>query len=401
MSHSRIPHLPRQTASRLAVSTLVVVALLGPGSQASRANGAAPRADYAFAQQKVYGMHIALDTSATGTLTGTPFGVTTKTAAVYSPIAGLYAFSDGLEAQQAFSGPGTPSAPVENCSGNVPLTGTTPEFSSPAGERVLLQRMPTAWGNPKSIVTTAPVLADFPASNNFARADVYTTPNPDNTPVVPGSGSLPVSGPGGLYPPNGTDVPAGNLFSSGTGTLSIDSVAEALLTDSGIGTYGTGISEWVVQGGFAITGGVGQVSLNFSVVERLIAFASGPDKGVVAATNSFSWEVLDANLHSVWAQGPLGQNPSSTRILSHPNNGLSGATYNNNTLIDTDLYPGPNFYTFQTPPLQSGSYTYTITGKSSVDVNVVPEPSTYAMLGLAAAMACGLTLRRRRARTSS
>ncbi|MEI7782549.1 MAG: PEP-CTERM sorting domain-containing protein [Planctomycetota bacterium] len=214
--------------------------------------------------------------------------------------------------------------------------------------------------------------------------------------VFAGQGSLPVSGPGGLYPANGIDVPAGNLFSNDPGTLSMDSMAEALLTDSGVGTFGTGISEWVVLGSFNLAGGVGQVSLNFSLVERLIAFASGPDKGVVTASNALSWDVKDSNNNSVW--GALGQNPSTTRVLPHPNNGLFGATYNNNTLIETDIYPGPNVYTFQTPVLQPGDYTFVITGKSSVDVNAVPEPSTHAMIGLAAATLCGLAWRRSRRR---
>lgn len=382
----RFPRLFRQ----LAVSALATLALAGLGTRA-HAQTSAPKADYAFAQQKVYGMHISLDVPAASvaTLSGNPFGVTTKTAAVYSPIPGTSAFNDGLESQQAFSGPGTPLAPAENYSGNVP-TG----FSVPDRERVLLQLNPTPWGTAQGSVTNAPSLSDFPASNNFARADVYATPNPNNTVAPNGSGSLPVSGPGGLYPADGIGVPAGNLFSSGTGTLSMDSAAEALLTDSGIGTFATGISEWVVLGGFQLVGGVGQVSLNFSLVERLVAFASGVDKGVVTASNSLSWDVRGINNQSVW--GPNGQNPSTTRILPRPNNGLSGQTDNNNTLIDTDLYPGPNIVTFQTPVLQPGEYTFVIRGDSSVDVNAVPEPSTNAMIGLAAATLGGLTYRRRR-----
>lgn len=384
--HLRLAHI-------LAVLALAAPCLAGMGSTAE-ANGTAPRADYAFAQQKVYGMHIALDTASSGTLVGKNFGVTTKTAAVYSPIPGTSAFNDGLEALQAFSGPGAPVAPVENYSGNVPVTGSPPEFSSPPGERVLLQLNPTAWGIPKGSVTTAPVLADFPASNNFARADVYATPNPDNTISGSGSGSLPVSGPGGPYPADGINIPAGNLFSSGTGTLSMDSVAEALLTDAGNGTFGTGISEWVVLGAFDLIGGPGQVSLNFSLVERLIAFASGPDKGVVTASNTLSWDVKNLANQSVWG---FGQNPSSTRILPHPNNGFFGETINNNTLLDTDIYPGPVLYTFQTPVLEVGEYTFVITGKSSVDVNVVPEPGAHALLGLAGATIGGLAAWRRRA----
>lgn len=66
------------------------------------------------------------------------------------------------------------------------------------------------------------------------------------------------------------------------------------------------------------------VSLNFSLIERLIAFSAGPESGVVTATNVLSWDVKDINNDLVW--GILGQNPSTIRILSRPNNGFLGET---------------------------------------------------------------------------
>jgi hypothetical protein len=362
-----------------------------------RAEPSAGGAVYAFAQQKIYGMTMTTTPGSSATLVGDPngFAVKMSTKATVDTIPGITAHNGGLDALQSFIGSGTPLQPVENYSGNV-----SPGMSVPANERVLLQLNPTAPGTAGGFDTTNPVAGNFIAGHNFARSDSYVTNNPDQAVGPPGSGTVPANAPPGTWPPDGTTVAISKLFAPiGTpGTLSIDLVAEALLTDLEHGTISAGIADWVVTGKFRLTGDSlsrAAISLDFNITERLAVYSYEPLINIATASNGFTMDVLNSAGRSVF--GPfLGANPSITRLLSSPATGSE--TYNNNTAIPTHVYPGPVIVNFQTIPLAPGDYTFTIKGTTTAYVSAVPEPSTHASLALAAACGAAGWWRRRRLR---
>jgi hypothetical protein len=361
----------------------------------------APGAVYAYAQQKIYGMTLSATPGSGASLIGNPQGFSVKMSnlAGVDTIPGVVAHNGGLNAEQSFigAGPPSPSAPPENYSGNV-----SPGMSVPANERVLLQWNPTGAGVAGGFDASIPVAANFLAGHNFSRADAYVTPNPDNAVGPPTSGTIP--GPASAWPPGGTTVATSKLFAPvGTaGTLSIDAMAEALLTDEKHGTIGNGAADWVVTGKFNIVNSenplaTAGVSLDFNISERMVVYSYNPLINIATASNEFAMDVLDSNGRSVF--GPfLGTNPSTQRLLSSPATGSE--TYNNNTSQPTHLYPGPNAVNFQTAPLKQGDYTFTIKGTTTAYVTAVPEPSAGVLAAVALGTLCGgLQLRRKSAPT--
>lgn len=380
-------------ALRGAALFAVAIPALAPffATRALASHGAA----YAFAQQKVYGMTLVATPGSTATLAGDPAGFVVRmgSAATISAFTAGVSFNGGLDTPQAFVGTGSPAQPPENWVGNLP-----PGFSTPAAERVLLQAVPTAPGVPNGFVTTAPVATDFTLGDNVARADAYATPNPDTAIAPPGSGTPPANVPPGSWPPAGVGVPAGKLFAPiGTpGTLSIDSVAESLLTNRPHDTFATSIADWTVTGGFHVLGDAATraaVSFDFNLVERLVVYSGGTGLDAATASNRLALDIFDAGGRSVF--GPLlGANPSSTRMLTSLT--TFSQTYNNATFIPAHLYPGPVVVNFQTLPLAPGRYTFEIKGTTTAEVVAVPEPSATAAIASAVAVVL-VRARRRRA----
>jgi len=357
-----------------------------------------PSTSYAFAQQKVYGMTLSAAPGSNATISGDPAGFAVKMSTDASIAAlGLgVSFNGGLDPRQSFVTPALPAAPAENYSGNAPVG-----FSTPAGERVLLQHplVTTAAGVPNGFTTTAPVVGDFTDGFNFARSDAYATPNPDTAVAPPGSGTPPANVPPGSWPPSGTAVPSGKIFAAvGTpGTLSIDSVAEANLTTAPHDALATGVSDWTATGVFFVSGAAGSravVSFDFSLVERLVVFSTATSDDGAVASNRLSLDIFDSSGRSVF--GPLlGANPSSIRMLTSVS--TFAETYNNATAIPGHLYPGPVNVNFQSTALAPGRYSFAIKGGSTAMAVAVPEPGTTAALAAAAAtLLAGGAIRRRR-----
>ena len=349
-----------------------------------------PKAVYAFAEQKIYGMTLTGVPGSTATISGDPLGFSVKmtSAATADNFPGVVAHNGGLDVPQSFISNGSVLAPVENYIANT-------SFSSPTNERVLTQVTPTIPGVAKGFDTTDPVAAFVPGQN-YARSDAYVTPYTDTTNVSsPFSGTVP-SGAG--WPAVGNPISTGHIFAPvGSGdTLSIDSVAESLLTNADHNSIGSGVTDWVVTGKFQIFGNAGQqaaLSLDFNVVERLVVYSYNPLVNISTASNTLAFDVLDSRGRSVF--GPfLGTNPSATRLLSSPATGSE--TYNNNTGIISHLYPGPVLVNFQTKPLDVGDYTFTIKGTTTAYVSAVPEPGTNLSLAMAGAMGLVAYLRRRK-----
>ena len=367
----------------------------------SWADAPSPYAVYAFAQQKIYGMTLTAIPGGNATLIGDPLGFAVKmsTAASVDSFPGVGAHNGGLDAQQTFIGSALPLPPPENYTDNVPAG-----YGIPAGERVLQQLNPTGQGAPKGITIGIPVASDFLVGRNFARSDVYVAPNPDLLPIGPGSGTIPANVPPGSWPPVGSTINISHLFSpiGSPDTLSIDLVAETLLTDVAHGTISDGVSDWAVTGKFRVASEdpnarVG-VSLDFNVIERMAVYSVEPLTNIATCSNEFSFDVLDGFGNSVFG-GLLGANPSIARLLSSPATGSE--VYNNNTNVPTHIYPGPGATSFQTVPLAPGDYSFTIKGTSTAYVSALPEPGMNAAIAVAAAGWAAWWRRRRRSGASS
>jgi len=182
-------------------------------------------------------------------------------------------------------------------------------------------------------------------------------------------------------------------------TLSVDLLAETLLTSATHGTISNGISDWAVAGKFSVVSEnpdarVG-VSLDFNVVERMAVYSYAPLTNIAIASNAFSFDVLDSLGSSVFG-GLLGSNPAISRLLSSPATGSE--VYNNNTNVPTHIYPGPGVASFQTAPLAPGDYSFTIKGTSTAYVSALPEPGMNAALAITSAGGIAWLQRRRRSR---
>jgi hypothetical protein len=405
-SLAKVAHICGRTRLLLHTTSAEIVMMIAAtalafAAQSSRAaDPPAPTAMYAFAQQKVYGMTLSPVAGGNATLVGDPLGFVVKmsTAASVDTTPGINAHVGGLDADQSFIGSGLPVPPPENWTNNAPLG-----YSLPVGERVLVQLNPTGQGVPQGITVGTPVATDFLLNNNFARADVYTAPNPDPLPPGPASATIPTL-PVGSWPPLGSMVDTNRLF-AGVGsanTLSIDLVAETLLTSATHGTISNGMSDWAVTGKFSIVSEnpnarVG-VSLDFNVVERMAVYSYAPLTNIATASNLFAFDVLDGVGSSVFG-GLLGSNPSIARLLSSPATGSE--VYNNNTNVPTHIYPGPGVASFQTVPLAPGDYSFTIKGTSTAYVSALPEPGMTAAFAVVAAGGAAWWRRRRRPAKSS
>lgn len=350
----------------------------------------ANNAVYAFAQQKIYGM--TLTASGNATLVGDAVrGLSLKmtTAATSDNFPGAFAVNGGLDVKQSFISNGSVPKPMENFVKNTP-------YSAPSNEIVLRQAIATALGTQRGFATDD-LAPHFTSGQNFSRSDAYVTPAPDAR-TFEGSASPPT---GAGWPTSGTPIAAGKLFApiGSRGTLSIDSVAEALLTTADHDSIGSGLSDWVVTGRFKIVGrkdAVAAVKLDFNVAERLVVHSHEPIKNISTASNSLAFDVLDGFGRSVFGSGFLGNNPSATRLLSSPATGSE--TYNFNTVNSTNLFPGPSRVDFQTEFLPVGDYTFTIKGTTTAYVSAVPEITSHALLATAGVCAAAFSIGRRRSR---
>lgn len=349
-SFAKVAHICGRTRSLLHTTSAAIVMMIAAtalafAAQSSRAADPAPTAMYAFAQQKIYGMTLSPIPGGSALLVGDTAGFVVKmsTAASVDSAPGINAHIGGLDADQSFIGSGLPLPPPENWTNNAPLG-----YSVPVSERVLVQLNPTGQGVPKGITKGIPVPSDFALNNNFARSDVYTAPNPDPLPPGAASATIPTL-PLGSWPPLGSMVNTNRLF-AGIGspnTLSVDLIAETLLTSATHGTISNGISDWAVAGKFSVisedpNARVG-VSLDFNVVERMAVYSYAPLTNIAIASNAFSFDVLDSLGSSVFG-GLLGSNPAISRLLSSPATGSE--VYNNNTNVPTHIYPGPGVANF-------------------------------------------------------
>ena len=82
--------------------------------------------------------------------------------------------------------------------------------------------------------------------------------------------------------------------------------------------------------------------------------------------------------------------PSYNRQLAYPLVG-QGTRNDNKTAATTTM----NTISFVSPMIDAGTYTFSIQGSTTINVTVVPEPSSYVMMGLGLVTVGGLRFRRK------
>ncbi len=299
---------------------------------------------YAFAQQKAYNMTL-VSVNSSGNLVNGAFNVSTNTSAGLAGYPGQTSTVPVLDAQQSYLG--TAPAPSENLSGPAVQPNT---------QQVLTQFNTTPDGIGNALVNNLPTVSSF-VQPTFSRSDALTWNPPSST-------SLP--------------LPTGYLFNpafSG-GNVSIDSAAESLLNNVLVGN-GLAQSGWQINGSFSLAN-ADSVKLGFDVINRLVAFAD--TTGQVASANS-TLSLLITNQAFPFS---TVYNPSAIAYsLSFP---VIGSTTQNTN---------GNVSGWISPLLSAGNYNFTITGTTRTEVSLVPEPSSYIMMGLGLVTVGGLRYRRK------
>lgn len=344
----KISPSPRTFAS-FALAALIVVS-----SSSSSEAGAV----YAFAQQKVYNMLLQSGTPAN--LTGNPFTITTNTSATLAGVGGTSSIIPTMDATQSFLG--NVAAPAENYSATAP-------YGVP-NNTVLTQYTPTAPGLQNAVQSGIPA-GGFSASDIYVRSDVLTRIPPQLTGPVDPRWLFEAGYTGGA-----PDAPNANV--------SVDSVAEGI-GNHPPGTIGASSSGWTVSGSFVLSAS-DTVSLSFNLIDRLVAF-SDLNFQVAEAYTLFRLDIKDmATQESVFASMP-----SYSRLLVAPLS--NSATRNDNTAGLTSTINGIAFMTPSAIP--AGIYTFSITGTTSINVTMVPEPASYVMTALGIVTYGGIRIRRR------
>jgi hypothetical protein len=346
----------------------------------------APRTEassvYAFSEQKVYNMY--MQPSNPGTLTNANLSIATTTSATLNGI-GTGSNLPVLDALQSFLGDAAFNPVVQYGPAIGQNFSTTTPFAAPGSNATVLTQsvgipaLPpgTPWGAANTTVNGVPAITDLPAVGTFTRSDVLTRIPPASNQGVD---------PNWLFTQGFTGNPP--VVPAADANISMDSAAEGLITGFGVGSAN---SNWTISGGFTLTA-QDTVSLMFNYINRLVSFdnASGSELGVADSSLDFSLDIKDAATgQSVFG----GATPSYASLLSHTYPPISGsATRNENTLGITNSLGGINFVS---PLLNPGVYSFSITGNTRVNVSLVPEPSSFIMMGLGIVAVGGLRVRRR------
>ena len=115
-----------------------------------------------------------------------------------------------------------------------------------------------------------------------------------------------------------------------------------------------------------------------------------PGIGELSATNVFTRSDVITRIPTVGTPNNLDPNYLFNPGLAYPIVGQG--TRNDKTAGISSTING---ISVATPSLAAGTYTFSIAGTTTVNVTVVPEPSSYVMMGLGLVTAGGLRFRRK------
>lgn len=342
---------------------------------------------YAFAQQKVYNMTIS---PVNGIQNLNPVGslaISSSTMSTLQGYPGAASNFPSIDANQSKSGvflSGLVTNPPENYIG--PPVNANPVQAI----NVLQAANPTPVGNANALTTNTIPSTTFNPNDMFTRSDVFTS-SPSGNPIP---GSNPLQGqPPANYNLNGSNIPSSEIFAQpgNSTTMSFDTVAEGKLTASGV-LSGNSSSNWIVTGAFSLAA-ADQVVLNFQFAERLVTYSDTTPSDIVSASNSFTFSIIGPN--------PTNDAFGASSVRDWFNPIAGDAIYNRNSNGIVNILPGINGVdttSFTSGQLAAGNYTFTIQGVSRIQLqtSAVPEPSTYALMGIATSTFSGLAYKRRK-----
>lgn len=219
------------------------------------------------------------------------------------------------------------------------ITGATPGTISPGSSSSAAQVATPSGSDAHSAVSDAlesyvGLAAGKPPENTF-------TPKAQTTPDYSRGDSL--------------------VTSSSVATLATNNVAELFLTSAG-NSSGTG--SWSLS--IPLTSSTaGAITLGFSFTNQLQVIDTGSLSGTVSAKYSYNFSIQNSSNQIVFSSSPTAVN-----------NSLSLSTTGSTSI------PGSGTVSIPSGTLPAGSYTATITGEETTFANLVPEPSSVAMLGL-------------------
>jgi hypothetical protein len=176
-------------------------------------------------------------------------------------------------------------------------------------------------------------------------------------------------GPAGGKPAENTFTAKGQTtpdFSRGdsliiTTPLATNNVAELYLTNAG---NASGSGSWSLSIPLTVST-PGTVTLGFNYTNQLQVIDTGSLSGSVQSSYSYTFSIQNSSFQNIFSSSPTTVNNTLSLAAAGSSN-----------------FPGSGTVSITSQTLSAGSYTGTITGTETASANLVPEPSSIALIGL-------------------